>query len=308
MTSPAIIEAALNGGQSRVANPAVPLAPTEVAAEARRCADAGASVVHFHAQEADGGWLADVSWYAEAIGRVRDAAPGLLISVTSIRPASVGVATITALLGTLAAAPHTRPDLLSINLGHIVAWERASGTGGRRTAHFPNDYADIAALLAVCRAHRVTPELGVMDLGFLSNAVALRDDGLLPTSAWFLLELDSPAWGTGRQVAPATVANHDFLAAALREHFPRAAWAAHGVGLPGYAVVARALATGGHARVGFEDAVQLPDGGLAGSNAALVAWAVATARAAGREPATPAEARAIIVGGAVTAAPGENGA
>ena len=31
-----------------------------------------------------------------------------------------------------------------------------------------------------------------MDFGFLSQAVALRDDGRLPARSWFLIELDAP--------------------------------------------------------------------------------------------------------------------
>lgn len=294
MPNVVIIEAALNGGRSRAANPAVPIAPGEVAAEARRCADMGASVVHFHAQDVDGGWLTDAAWYAEAIRGVRECAPGLLVSITSIRPANVPVGLLSDLLAGLAADPATRPDLVSINLGHIVAWEHVAGARGRRTVHFPNSYEDIVALLAICRAQGITPELGLMDVGFLSNAVVLRDDGLLPAQPWFLLELDSPVFGHGRQVAPATVANYDFLVGLLREFFPQALHAAHGVELPGYAVIERALVSGAHVRVGFEDAVQLPDGRLAGSNADLVAWAVGAARVVGREPATSAEARALI--------------
>ena len=83
-----------------------------------------------------------------------------------------------------------------------------------------------------------------MDLGFVANAVALRDDGLLPERPWFLIELDSPAYDAGVQVAPSTVANYDALAAPLRQHFPTARWAAHGQGVAGYAVIERALADG----------------------------------------------------------------
>ena len=132
-----------------------------------------------------------------------------------------------------------------------------------------------------------------MDLGFVSNAVALRDDGVLPARPWFLIELDSPAYGSGVQVAPSTVANYDALAAPLRQHFPAARWAAHGQGVAGYAVIERALADGAHVRVGFEDAIHLPDGRLARSNAELVRWAVAAAQKAGRTPATIEEARLI---------------
>lgn len=289
-----VIEAALNGNQSRADNPAVPITPDEVAAEARRCAEAGASVVHIHAQNADGDWRADGDWYAAAIRAIRAAAPGLLISLTSLRPEGVPVETINDFLAALAAVPETRPDLVSVNLGHIVAWEHDARPGTRRTLHYPNSHADLAATLARCDEVGIVPELGVMDIGFIGNAVALRHDGLLPALPWFLLELDTPAFGAGRQIAPATRANYDYLAHLLREHFPAAPWAAHGHGLATYPILERALATGAHVRVGFEDSLYLPDGSLAPSNADQVAWAVAAARALGREPATAAEARAII--------------
>jgi 3-keto-5-aminohexanoate cleavage enzyme len=293
-SAPAIIEAALNGGRSRAEHAALPVTPEEIADEARRCAEAGASVVHIHAQDEAGTARTDLAWYADTIRAIRAAAPGVLISLTTIRPEGVPVTTLNELLTVLAADAETRPDLVSVNLGHLVAWERDGEPGGRRTLHYPNSHADIASTLGVCAATGIAPELGLMDIGFITNAVALRHDGLLPALPWFLLEFDAPAFGSGQQVAPATVANYDFLAHLLREHFPAAPWAAHGHGLPGYAVLVRALATGAHIRVGFEDCLQLPDGNLAPSNAAQVEWAVAAARALGREPATPEEARAII--------------
>lgn len=290
-----VIEAALNGGRPRRAHPAVPCTPGEVATAAQQCAAVGASVVHIHAQDADGAWSADPAWYAETNRRIRELAPGVLISITSLRPAGVAVSAVLELLTALSADLRTRPDLISVNLGHIVAWEQASAPGGpRRTRHFPNDYDDIAALLAYCRDTGVTPELAVMDLGFLSNAVTLRDDGLLPARPWFLLELDSPAYGSGRQVAPSTAANYSTLATLMREHFPGALWAGHGVERAGYAVLRRALEDGAHIRVGFEDAIHLPEGHLAADNAALVRWAVGAAHRLGRAPASAREARTLI--------------
>jgi 3-keto-5-aminohexanoate cleavage enzyme len=293
---PVVIEAALNGGRTRDEHLRVPYTPAEVADDAARCAAAGAQVVHIHARTERGDWSADAAWYAEAHRRIRARTPETLISITSIRPAHVPVTMLPALLTELAADPRTRPDCVSVNLGHIVAWEPASDADGprQRTVHFPNDYEDIAALLAACRTHGITPELGIMDIGFLSNAVTLRNGGLLPASPWFLIELDSPAYGAGRQVAPATVANYDHLAAEVRAQFPDARWAAHGAETAGYAVLARALATGAHIRVGFEDAIALPDGRRATDNAELVAWAVAAAGAVGRRLATVAETRSII--------------
>jgi 3-keto-5-aminohexanoate cleavage enzyme len=292
--SAVVIEAALNGGRDRSENEAVPYTASELAAEARRCADEGATVFHVHARADDGDWTVDPARYAEVLRELREAVPHGLVSITSIRPEGIRVEEILNLLRKLAGDPATKSDMISVNLGHIVVWELvASGSGRRRTTHYPNAYEDIARLLAACTAHGFRPELGVMDLGFVANAVTLRDDGVLPKQPWFLIELDSPSYDSGVQVAPSTVANYDALAAPLRQHFPVARWAAHGQGVGGYAVIERAMANGGHVRVGFEDAVHLPDGRLARSNAELVRWAIATAQERGRTPATGEEARVI---------------
>lgn len=291
-----VIEAALNGARSRAEQPAVPETPAAVAAEARRCADAGATVIHVHARGEAGGWSADPVGYADALRRVRAAVPAALVGITSIRPAGVPIETVLDLLASLATDSLTRPALVSVNLGHIALWE-ATPPGfptRRRTMHFPNDYEDVAALLDACAVHGIVPELGVMDLGFVGNAVALRDDGLLPARPWFLVELDSPAYGTGPQVAPSTIANYDALAAPLRDHLPRAGWAAHGQGVPGFTVLRHALAAGAHVRVGFEDSARMPDGAVARSNADLVAWAVAAAKDVGRSPTSAAETRTVL--------------
>jgi uncharacterized protein (DUF849 family) len=293
-SSAVVIEAALNGGRDRAENEAVPYTAAELAAEARRCADEGATLFHVHARADDGGWTADPARYERVVRDLREAVPASLVSITSIRSEGVPVGEILDLLAALAGDPMTKPDLISVNLGHIVTWELVTADSlRRRTTHYPNAYEDIIRILTACTAHGIRPELGLMDLGFVSNAVALRDDGVLPERPWFLIELDSPAYGSGVQVAPSTVANYDALVTPLREHVPSACWAAHGQGIAGYAVIERALVDGMHVRVGFEDAIHLPDGRLARSNAELVRWAVAAAQAADRTPATVEEARLI---------------
>jgi uncharacterized protein (DUF849 family) len=290
----AVIEVALNGGRDRVENDAVPYTAAELAAEAKRCADEGATVFHVHARADSGGWTADPARYAEMMRNLREAVPRGLVSITSIRPEGIRVEVILDLLAALGGDPATKPDLISINLGHIVIWESgAADPVRRRTTHYPNTYEDITRLLAACTAHGIQPELGVMDLGFVANAVALRDDGVLPERPWFLIELDSPAYGSGAQVAPSTVTNYNALVTPLRQHFPAARWAAHGQDVAGYDVIERALVDGAHIRVGFEDAIHLPDGRLARSNAELVRWAVTAAQAAGRTTAAGGEARLI---------------
>lgn len=294
MTEPVIITAAINGNRDRAEHPAIPVSAAEIATEAARCREAGASIIHLHARAANGRWTADLATWREVMGQVRERVPDGLISITSLRPEGVPVSAIVDLLTGLAADPETRPDLISVNLGHITAWERSDAGSGRETRHFPNGYDDIARLLACCSEFGIQPELGVMDLGFVNNAVILRDDGLLPAHPWFLVECDSPGYGEGGQVVPSTVVNYEALAAPLRQHVAYALICAHGSGVAGYAVIDRALSDGNHIRVGFEDAVELPDGSIPASNADLVAWAVESAARHRRTPATTAETRKLL--------------
>lgn len=287
-----MIQVALNGGRSRHEHPDVPLTPADVVADAAACFRAGAAVAHLHARGRDETASGDeAAWYAEAIRDVRAAAPGMLVSLTSFRPEGVPVERVVSMLDRLAITDGTRPDAITVNLGHIVMWERAEV--GRRTAHYPNSYADIVAVLRACRCHGIIPELGVMDLGFVGNAVALAEDGELPANPWFLVEPISPYVGAGTQTAPATVQGYAAVASALRDAFPRAAWAAHGDGRGSFAVTEAALAAGQHARVGLEDTVVGPDGSPMG-NVDQVRWAVAAVAKAGRRVATAEETRAIM--------------
>ena len=307
---PVIIEAAINGGRDRRDHADIPYTPEEVAHEAIACVDAGASIVHIHARGRYGAWSASPAWYSHAIRRIRHYRPDVLVSLTSIRPDTIPVDVILGLITTLSNSESTRPDLISVNLGHIMRWEHVApgdaaagrpiprpvrGIGlHRRTVHYPNSYGDVVALLDACQTFGIVPELGIMDLGFVSNAVALHEDGLIGEQPWCLVELDSPRYGAGAQVAPSSTEDYDVIANRILRYLPGARWAAHGSGRPGFAVLERALATGAHLRVGFEDSVVAPDGRRAHGNAELVGWAASRIRDAGRSVATADQAFAIV--------------
>ena len=73
-----IIEVGLNEGAGRGINPHVPIGPDEVAADALRCRDAGATMVHWHARDpqSEDQRLGDTDLYAAALAPMREA--GLL--------------------------------------------------------------------------------------------------------------------------------------------------------------------------------------------------------------------------------------
>ena len=51
MNDKVIIEVGLNENAGRDGNPHIPYSPEEIAADARRCYEAGAAMVHYHARD-----------------------------------------------------------------------------------------------------------------------------------------------------------------------------------------------------------------------------------------------------------------
>src|SRR2546423_1264437 len=69
-----IVEVGLNEAASRAQNPNVAYSPSECAQDARRCTEAGAAVVHWHARDPVTGdqRLGDVALSAAALDEMRD--------------------------------------------------------------------------------------------------------------------------------------------------------------------------------------------------------------------------------------------
>ncbi|MBM4259625.1 MAG: 3-keto-5-aminohexanoate cleavage protein [Deltaproteobacteria bacterium] len=282
-----IIKACLNGARGREQNPNVPWTPAEVAAEAKRCSDAGASMVHFHARTAQGATSYDPAWYTEADRLIR-AQTSLVLNHTTARMQD---ATIEQVLRYLRDTPEP-VDMVSLNTGNIV-FNTPFAQGTRRTIAIPNSYDDIRQTILTCRERGIVPEPAVLDTGFLTNVVTLVQDGLLAPPRYILVEF-AGRFGDGFQIMPGTPRSYFYMTECVKELFPEAFWIAHGIEDSVFTIASLAIATGAHIRIGFEDRATLVDGSLAKSSADFVTWAVQVARAHGREPATPQEARQLI--------------
>lgn len=282
-----IIKACLNGGRGREQNGNVPWTPAEVAAEAKRCADAGAAIVHIHARTPEGGISYDPAWYSETDRLIR-AQTNLILNHTTARMPD---ATIEQVLRYLRETPEP-VDMISLNTGNIV-FNTPLSHGTRQSIGIPNSYDDLRQTIMVCRERGIMPEPAVLDSGFLTNVVMLVQDGLLPPPRYLLVEF-SGRYGDGFQIMPGTPRSYFYMTACVKELFPEAIWVAHGIEDSVFTIAGLAIATGAHVRVGFEDRATLVDGSLAKSSADFVAWAVNVARAYGREPATPQEARQLL--------------
>jgi 3-keto-5-aminohexanoate cleavage enzyme len=150
---------------------------------------------------------------------------------------------------------------------------------------FRNARPDVVKVAARLRERRLVPECEVYDAGMLDTLRWLLEKGHLspPYHVQFVLGVPGGMSASER--------NLRFLVEGLPEP---AHWSVAGVGRFELPMAERALAMGGHVRVGLEDNLFAAKGVLARGSDELVALAADLARRAGREPATPDEARAIL--------------
>ncbi|MCC7412338.1 MAG: 3-keto-5-aminohexanoate cleavage protein [Gammaproteobacteria bacterium] len=288
MVRPTIITCAVTGSAPTPAkNPAVPVTPAQIADSAVEAWRAGAAIVHVHVRDpATGGPSSELGCYREVVERIRARAPALLINLTTgpgaryvpaaedPRLAGAGT-TLRHPLERIAHVLALRPDLCSLD----VATMNRAGFVTLNTA------AQLAQMGRALTDAGVGLELEVFDGGHLELARHLADELDLPRPRFVQLCL-GVRWGL-----PATTAAMLYLNSRLPAD---TVWAAFGVGAASLPMLAQAVLLSGHARVGFEDNLYLAHGQLAPSNAALVEQAVQLIRLLGGEPATPAQARAIL--------------
>ena len=268
------MNAALTGMvASRAQVPALPVAPEQIARDARVAYRLGATVLHLHARQADGrpDWRPEA--YGEIIAAVRADCPDAVICVsTSGREHSEleRRAAVLELEGDL------RPDMASLTLGSL---DFATGPS-------VNAPATVEALAERMLAAGIRAELEVFGSGMASEAHRLLGGGLLREPLYANVILGA------HHTAPATMRELSHLVDSLPAG---TIWAAGGIG--GFQLKANALAVfaGGHVRTGLEDAgkLNLGDAGTT-TNSALVARAAGLAEQAGRRVASPTEARALL--------------
>jgi uncharacterized protein (DUF849 family) len=258
---------------TRTDNAHVPLTPLEVAADVRRCAEAGAAIVHVHPRDAIGAPSQDPEVAADFIRAVREAAPEIVICITTSGRLRHELA---ARVRVLELEGDARPEMASLTLGSLNFPKQAS----------VNDPETIQGLARRMLELGIVAEWEIFDLGMLDYAHFLRGRGLLPDPVFVNVLLGS--LGT----LAATPLN---LALAVERLPAGAIWAAAGIGRHQFAMNCLAIAMGGGVRVGLEDNLWFDQARTdPASNPRLVERLVAIGRAMGREPATPAQVRALL--------------
>jgi 3-keto-5-aminohexanoate cleavage enzyme len=271
MTDELIINLAPTGMvPTRADSPHVPLTPSEVAADVRRCVDAGASIVHVHPRDAEGRPSQDPAVAASFIAAIRAATPDVIVCITTSGRVEPGLA---ARVRVLELDGDARPEMASLTLGSLNFPKQAS----------VNAPETIQGLAARMRDRAIVAEWEIFDLGMLDYAAYLRTRGLLPDPVYANILLGS--LGT----LQATPLN---LALAVERLPAGATWAATGIGRHQFQMNRLAIAMGGHVRVGLEDNLWWDaDRTELATNPRLVERLVRIGRAMGREPASPAQVR-----------------
>jgi 3-keto-5-aminohexanoate cleavage enzyme len=278
---PAIITCSISGSlANRAQCPAIPYAPEEYAAEARRIVDEGGVMVHIHARRPDG----TPSYAREDFAAITDAIRAEVgdAIIVNYSTGAIGVS-MEQRLDYLRAL---KPEVAAVNMGSM---NYAKYSARRKefvfTTVFANPFDEIIAFLEVMREEGIRPEHECFDVGHVGSLAPLIDMGVLAAP----LHVDLVMGVTGG--IPPTARN----LAVMADNVPVGAhWGVIGIGRVQWRMVGAALTLGGSIRVGLEDNFYLPDGTMARSNGELVARARRLAEDLGRRPATVEEARAML--------------
>ncbi|MFW5968046.1 MAG: 3-keto-5-aminohexanoate cleavage protein [Persicimonas sp.] len=267
-THPLIITAAVVGAETmREHTPHVPYTPVEIAEEAARCREAGASIVHVHGRKEDGTPTQDRETFARILEEVR-ARTDILVQFST--GGAVGMSVEERI-----EALDLRPDMATLTTGTVNFGDDV----------FLNSLPMIRQIAGRLQEYDITPEIEIFDTGMVDTAMRLVDEGLLEEPLHFDFVLGVPGGMGGRPE------NLDFLVDMIPEE---STWSVAGIGRHELPLARKAVDMGGHVRVGLEDNIFIETGKLAEGSFELVEAVADYAADQGRELATPETARTML--------------
>jgi 3-keto-5-aminohexanoate cleavage enzyme len=283
MTDKAALTCALTGVLTNPKQHPVPVTVAEMAASARDAFNAGASImhVHFRNQTENLGHLP--SWEPEVAGAIieaiREACPGVIINM------STGVVG-NDISGPEACMRRVQPEIAACNAGSLNYLKvRSNGQWAWPPMLFDNPVAKVEKFLKVMRETGAMPEFECFDVGIVRSIELFVQAGLT----------DHPDYNFVMGVASGMPADPRLLDLLVGYRLAGSTWQVTAIGREDvWPLHQRAAELGGQLRTGVEDTFYLPNGEQTTGNGPLIEALAACARKAGREVASPAEARAIL--------------
>ena len=268
---PCIVTCAITGSLPQKAdNPAVPITPAEQIESAHAAFEAGATLIHLHVRNDDGSPTSSPERFAVVQEGLRKHCPGIIVQFSTGGRSGAG--------RERGAHLALKPDMASL----------ATGSVNFPTRVYDNSPELVDWLAGEMKSRDIKPEVEAFDLSMIFQAAAMEGDGRLrgPLHVQFVMGI--------RNAMPVDKPVFDFYVETLKRLAPQATFTGAGIGRDALTVARWAMAAGGHVRTGMEDNVRLDRSTLAPSNAALVRQLVQLMPEHGRQPATVAQARALL--------------
>ncbi|NLY93552.1 MAG: 3-keto-5-aminohexanoate cleavage protein [Myxococcales bacterium] len=283
MTDKVAITCALTGVLTNPKQHPVPVTVQEMAQAAKDAFDAGASIMHVHFRNQTPGLGHLPTWEPEICGEIvdaiRDACPGVIINM------STGVVGPD-ISGPVNAMKRVKPEIAACNAGSLNYLKvRANGQWAWPPMLFDNPVSKIEKFLEAMKEVGAMPEFECFDVGIVRSIDLFVKAGLT----------DHPDYNFVMGVASGMPIDTRLLELLCEYRRPGTTFQVTAIGRAEvWPLHQRAAELGGQLRSGVEDTFYLPNGEVTTGNGPLIEELVKCARNAGREVATPDEARAIF--------------
>ncbi len=268
MPDPVIIMVAPNGARkTQKDHPSLPVTIEETVAEAVACYTAGATVLHAHVRGKSNEHELDTGLYCELINELKQRVPRMLVQITT---EAVGIYT-----------PQQQVDCVQAVVPEMTSVALKEMTANFTQLEFARDFYHWAVDAKVHIQHIVYTAKE------LKQFFSLRDAGIIPATHKCVLFV------LGRYSVDFQSSPGD-LKPFLDGDIESLDWFTCAFGQQEQACVLAGAKHGGHARIGFENNIHLPNGELAASTAELVIELKKAIEASGRVVATAQQSRDLL--------------
>jgi 3-keto-5-aminohexanoate cleavage enzyme len=282
--SKVVVTCALTGVLTDPAQHRVPVTPEQMALEARAAFNAGATVMHVHFRQQGPGKGHLPSWEpalaSEIAQAIRESCPGVIFNQTT---GTIGPD----ISGPIACIRAIRPEIAAANAGSLNYLKvRGDGRWAWPPILFDNPVEKVKQFLDAMAETGALPEFECFDIGIVRCVEMYLRSGMYR---------GHPDYNFVMGVESGMPADPRLLPILIEHLVEGATWQVTAIGREEiWPLHRRTAELGGNLRTGLEDTFYLPDGRKATSNGQLIEALVAIARQAGRECASPDEARALL--------------
>lgn len=285
------LEVSLNGPWGRGRQPGIPVTVSEVVEQGVACAKAGAAIVHVHAyDESTGQPKEEFATYAAIIEGIRRRADAIVYPTVSTMGFGPFAADETAAQRFAVQEELARQGLLewaAVDPGSVNFASYDDLRADREGFVYRNPESHLRYALGLAARYHFHPSYAIYEPGFVRLGATLHWRCGCPAPIYrFMFSSDYTFSFPPDDYGLTAYLN------LLDQVAPGAQWMIAGLGVDILPLVARAVAEGGHIRVGLEDASL----GCAKSNVQLVEDAVAVIETCAGELATAAQIRAELRG------------